>query len=375
MNRPFEGLLVVAIEHAVAAPYASCRLADAGARVIKIERASGDFSRHYDDVIDGESSYFIWLNRGKESVVLDFRDPGDMALLQSLISRADVVIQNLGPGAAERAGFGWKALREKYPRLITCDISGYGEEGPYAQMPAYDLMVQAESGLISVSGPPETPGRVGISACDIGTGMYAYQAIVEALYKRERTGEGSAIALSLFGAMTDWMAVPLMRYDHAGLPWPRLGLKHPTIVPYGEFSTGDGRTILVGVQCDPEWVRLARDVLQSPALAEDERYRANVDRAARRTEVEQAVQQVFDTLTFDEIAERMRTVRLAHAAVNDVAHVCEHPQLRRMTVKTPKGETRVVRPPAIFRNEEHDFGPVPTLGEHTESVRSEFMAQ
>jgi CoA-transferase family III len=244
MGGALQGVLVIALEHAVAAPFCSSRLADAGARVIKVERAEGDFARGYDHVVHGESAYFVWLNRGKESIVLDIKDPRDVSLLQRMAARADVFIQNLAAGAAERAGFGAAELRRKHPRLITCDISGYGDVGPYRDMKAYDLLIQCESGLASITGVPERPGRVGVSVADIACGMYAHAGILEALYHRERSGEGSAIAVSLFDCLADWMTVPLLHYEYGGKAPERVGLKHPSIAPYGAFATADGKQVV-----------------------------------------------------------------------------------------------------------------------------------
>ena len=280
MGYPLKGITVVAVEQAAAAPYVSSRLADAGARVIKIERPQGDFARGYDNAVQGDSTYFVWLNRGKESIVLDYSQPEDAELLQRIIANADVLIQNLGPGAAERAGFGWQKMRELHPRLITCDITGYGEEGPYASMKAYDLLVQAESGLCSVTGTPDAPGRIGVSSCDIGTGMYAHAAILEALLQRGITGQGSAIHVSLFDSMADWMTVPLLHYDYGGTVWPRVGLGHPTIAPYGAYSVGgfteESAALLIGIQNDGEWARFVRQVLEQPDLLERSEFQTNM---------------------------------------------------------------------------------------------------
>lgn len=373
MGLPLEGLLVVAVEQAAAAPYASSRLADAGARVIKIERSAGDFARGYDHAVNGESTYFVWLNRGKESVVLDYSQPQDLALLHAMIARADVLIQNLGPGAAERAGFGWRAMREKFPRLITCDITGYGEQGPYANNRAYDLLVQAESGLASVTGTPEAPGRVGVSACDVGTGMYAHAAILEALVKRGITGEGSAVHVSLFDAMADWMNVPLLHYDYAGTVWPRVGLSHPTIAPYGAFTVGDGKQILIGVQNDGEWQRFSRQVLQRVDLAEREDYATNGKRVENRARLNAEVTDAISGMTADGLAARLREAGVAYGSVNTVAELSTHPQLRRISVQTPHGPASMVAPAYQFRDEARNYRPVPALGEHTDRVRAEFL--
>jgi itaconate CoA-transferase len=372
MALPLEGLLVIAVEQAAAAPFASSRLADAGARVIKIERESGDFARGYDGAVHGESTYFVWLNRGKESIVLDYTKPEDLALLQKMIQSADVLIQNLGPGAAERAGFGWREMRARNPKLITCDITGYGEEGPYAGNRAYDLLVQAETGIASVTGTPEAPGRVGVSACDIGTGMYAHAAILEALVERGRTGEGSAIHVSLFDAMSDWMSVPLLHYDYGGTVWPRVGLSHPTIAPYGAFQVGDGRQILIGVQNDGEWRRFAALVLRCPELLDRQEFSSNKKRVENRAELDALITRILSAMTVDEVRERLSDAKVAYAAVNTVAELSSHPHLRRTTVTTQAGDARIVAPPYQFRGKPRTLGPVPAIGQHTDKIKAEF---
>ncbi|TDF64554.1 CaiB/BaiF CoA-transferase family protein [Cupriavidus sp. L7L] len=376
MALPLEGILVVAVEQAAAAPYASSRLADAGARVIKIERAEGDFARGYDSAVNGDSTYFVWLNRGKESIVLDFANPDDAALLQCMIGQADVLIQNLGPGAAKRAGFGWEEMRARHPRLITCDITGYGEQGPYAGMRAYDLLVQAESGIASVTGTPDAPGRIGISACDVATGMYAHAAILEALLQRERTGTGSAIHVSLFDAMSDWMTVPLLHYEYAGMIWPRVGLSHPTIAPYGAFPVGGAvgaeETVLIGVQNDGEWKRFANDVLDRPDLIQKQEFNTNLARVEHRAELDREIAATLATMTKEEVIAALQTSRIAFASVNDVTQLSTHPQLRRTTVPTAHGEAKLVAPPAIFRGHERKLGKVPGLGQHSSAIRNEF---
>jgi itaconate CoA-transferase len=375
MSLPLEGLLVVSVEQAVAAPYAASRLADAGARVIKIERPEGDFSRGYDHVVMGDSTYFVWLNRGKESVVLDFAKADDLALLRAMIGRADVLIQNLGPGAATRAGFGWEAMRAINPRLITCDISGYGEEGPLAKARAYDLLVQAESGIASVTGTPDAPGRIGVSATDVGTGMYAHAAILEALVKRSITGQGSAIRVSMFDAMTDWMAVPILHYDYAKTIWPRVGLGHPTITPYGAFPTRDGQSVLLAVQNEGEWQRLAIDALGRPDIAADPRYASNGERVKNKTQVDADIAAITVTMDADTLRQKLTAAKLAFASVNGVPQVAAHPHLRRITVKTPHGDASFAAPPAIVRGETREYGPVPSLGQHTDAVRAEFAGR
>ncbi|WP_066736140.1 CaiB/BaiF CoA-transferase family protein [Cupriavidus sp. D384] len=376
MTLPLEGILVVAVEQAAAAPYASSRLADAGARVIKIERAEGDFARGYDSAVNGDSTYFVWLNRGKESVVLDFANPADADLLQRMIGQADVLIQNLGPGAARRAGFGWEAMRALHPSLITCDITGYGEQGPYAGMRAYDLLVQAESGIASVTGTPEAPGRIGVSACDVATGMYAHAAILEALMKRERTGEGSAIHVSLFDAMSDWMTVPLLHYEYAGMIWPRVGLSHPTIAPYGAFPVGGAlgseETVLIGVQNDGEWKRFAQEVLKRPDLLERLEFQTNLARVEHRVELDREIASTLATRSKQDTITALTEARIAFASVNDVTQLSKHPQLRRATVSTQRGDASLVAPPAHFRGEERTLGAVPGLGQHSGAIRNEF---
>src|SRR5712671_2691331 len=292
MALPLSGLLVVALEQAVAAPMCSCRLADAGARVIKIERPEGDFARYYDKLAKGESAYFVWLNRGKESVTLDLTKPEDKAVLSAMLARADVFVQNLKPGAIAKLGFPIDELRREHPRLITCSISGYGEDGPYAARKAYDMLIQAEAGVASLTGGPEAPARVGVSVCDIAAGMNAYEAILEALIHRGRTGAGAAISISMFDAMADWMAVPLLQHE-GGQPPQRVGLAHTSIAPYGVFRTRDGADILISIQSDREWRVLAERVLGDPALAADPDFATNVERMKRRAETDRRVAAVF----------------------------------------------------------------------------------
>jgi itaconate CoA-transferase len=372
MSSPLKDILVVAVEHAAAAPYASSRLADAGARVIKIERKTGDFARGYDSAIRGQSSYFVWLNRGKESVTLDFNDKADLELLKRMVAKADVLIQNLGPGAAERAGIGWRDMRSVNPRLITCDITGYGEDGPFAGKRAYDLLVQAESGIASITGTPDAPGRIGLSACDIGTGMYAYAAILEAIVERERTGEGSAIHLSLFGAMTDWMAIPLLHYDYGGTVWPRVGLTHPYIAPYAPFRLAGGDSILIGIQNNIEWSRFVGKVLHRPELETKPEFKDNVDRVKNRPALDAVISEIFAGLDLQEAVRRLDEAQIAYASVNGTPEVSRHQQLKRVTVDTPGGSIDMVAPPAEFRGKARTLGPVPDLGQHTTSIRAEF---
>ncbi|WP_159995515.1 CaiB/BaiF CoA-transferase family protein [Roseomonas sp. 18066] len=373
-GKPLAGLLVVSMEQAVAAPTCSVKLADAGARVIKIERAEGDFARGYDKAAAGQSTYFVWLNRGKESVCLDIKQADDKALLAALLAKADVFIQNLAPGAMARAGFGSAELRKKHPRLITVDISGYGESGDYATMKAYDLLVQAESALASITGHPAGPGRVGVSVCDIACGTMAHAAVLEALIERGITGEGKAIGVSLFDAMADWMNVPLLYFEGTGNAPQRLGLAHPSICPYGAFATSDGALVLISIQNEREWVQFCAGFLQEPDLPQREGFRSNVERVAHRPEVDAHVAAVFATLTRDDCAQRLRASNTAFGFVNDLPALAAHPALRRLVVQTPNGEVAMAAPAARLDGAPREYGAVPALGAQTEAVRREFAA-
>jgi itaconate CoA-transferase len=371
MTLPLSGLLVVALEQAVAAPMCSCRLADAGARVIKIERPEGDFARGYDHLVHGECSYFVWLNRGKESVVLDLAKPADKALLAAMIARADVFVQNLKPGAVAKLGFPIARLRREYPRLICCSISGFGETGPLAARKAYDMLIQAESGLASITGTSE-PARVGVSVVDIAAGMNAYEAILEALIARQRTGEGAALSISMFDAMADWMTVPLLQ-EEAGAPPRRIGLAHPSISPYGAFCSRDGVAILISIQSDREWRVLADKVLCDPALAADANFATNVERVKRRAETDGRVAKVFASLDADALEQKLDAADIAFARVNTPAELARHPHLRRITVGSPSGPVSYPAPPRADDGESRRYGAVPAVGEHTEKIRAEFM--
>ncbi|MBI4520653.1 MAG: CoA transferase [Gemmatimonadetes bacterium] len=373
MNGVLEGTLVVALEQAVAAPFVSCRLAAAGARVIKIERAEGDFARDYDQVVHGESAYFVWLNRGKESVVLDLKDPEDAALLRRMIARADVFIHNLAPGAAERAGFGTDALRAVHPRLITCEVTGYGKTGPYARMKAYDNLLQGETGLLSVTGHADAPAKVGISVADISAGIHGYAAILEALLARERTGEGCAITISLFDCLADWMTVPYLHQVYGGRPPARSGLHHATIAPYGPYPTGDGRTLILSIQNEREWVRFCADVLECPELAFDEAFRSNGRRVANREALGRAIERVFLQLSQEQVIERLEAASIAFGRLNSVDDLTHHPQLRLTTIDTPSGPVQLpVSAVPVFGHNGLERLRVPAVGEHTEQIRREF---
>jgi formyl-CoA transferase len=372
MTKPLTGTLVVSLDQAVAAPMTARRLADAGARVIKLERPEGDFARYYDDVVKGQCTHYVWLNRGKESVVTDLTRPDDRRLFEALVARADVLLQNLKPGALARLGFPIETLRQKHPRLVCCSISGYGEAGPYRDRKAYDLLIQAESGLASVTGGPEAPARVGVSVVDIATGMHAYEAILEALLARGRTGQGADIRVSMFDAMMEWMAIPML-YTEYGAPPKRLGLTHPTVGPYGVFETADKLPILISIQNDREWVSFCGKVLGQPEYATDPRFATNLARVANRPETDGVVARCFAERDVETLSRQLEAAEIAFARVNDVAGILRHPHLRRVTVASPNGPIDLPASPARFLGEEESFGPLPALGEHTERVRREFL--
>lgn len=369
-----DGLLVLTLEQAVAAPLCSSRLADSGARVIKIEREGGDFARYYDRTVNGDSAYFIWLNRGKESLVLDIKAKDDQALLQKIVGQADIFIQNLKPGAAARVGLGSKSLRERFPRLITCDISGYGEEGPYKDMKAYDLLVQAETGLCAITGSAEEPGRVGVSVCDIAAGMNAFAGILQALYDRERTGKGAGIQVSLFDGMADWMNVPFLYQSYGGAPPPRIGLAHPSIAPYGAFEAADGKQVLISIQNEREWGWLCERVLGDASLATDPRFATMVDRVANRPALDGLIAAKFREWPRAVLMEKLRAADIACGALNEVSDLVDHPQVRKIEVQAPAGSVDMIAPPIKISGVEPKFRPVPRVGAHSDAIRAEFGA-
>ena len=363
-----EGITVVSIEQAVAAPYCGLLLADAGARVIKIEREGGDFARNYDGVANGASAYFVWLNRGKESIVLDLATEDDLALLRRMLKRADVFLQNLAPGSLERKGLSSASLREDNPRLITCEITGYGREGPYATMKAYDLLVQAESGLCSVTGSPESPARVGISICDIATGLTAFSAILRALLLRAGTGVGTDLSIAMFDVMADWMNVPLLYQRYATAP-QRMGVRHPTLAPYGVYHAADGE-LLIAIQSNREFRSFCDEVLVQPGLGADPLFLNNADRVRNRVELDAHIERCFTRHPRDELLNLLRRKQIACASLNSVAGLDHHPQLRNQAALFADGEALLADLPVRIAGKRPAH--VPALDEHGSRLRAEF---
>jgi itaconate CoA-transferase len=359
---PLEGIQVIAVEQAVAAPFCSSRLADAGAHVIKVERPEGDFARGYDAAAKGQSSYFVWLNRGKDSVVIDLATKEGRQHLEEMIAGADVLLQNLKPGSMDKLGFSIARLKQDYPALICCTITGYGDEGPYADRKAYDLLIQAESGLASITGGPGGPSRVGVSIVDVATGATAHASILEALIARSRTGKGADIRISMFDVMADWLAVPLLNSE-AGNPPKRMGLAHPSIAPYGVFRSRDGKDILISIQSEREWKKLCAEVLGQPDLPNDPRFANMLERVRNRQLTDKAVGDIFATLSRDDLLKRLSDADIAFAEVNTMTDLAVHPHLRRIEVDTPKGVVAYPAPAAIFVDQPRHYGAVPGIGE------------
>jgi crotonobetainyl-CoA:carnitine CoA-transferase CaiB-like acyl-CoA transferase len=374
-SRDLDGLLVVSLEQAVAAPYAASRLADAGARVIKVERPEGDFARGYDADARGYSSYFVWLNRGKESIALDLKNSDDMKILKQMLAKADVFIQNLMPGALERLGVSMANLRTENPALITCDISGYGASGPFAQMKAYDFLVQAEVGLAQITGAPEEPGRVGVSICDIAAGMTAHAAILQALVAKGRTGQGRSIEVSLFHALADWMNVPYLQHQYGGRKIRRPGLHHPTIAPYGAYICGDNRMLLISIQNEREWLRLCVEVLDQPDMPQNPNFDSNVKRVQNRVELDAIINDVFAQHSIDIIVKKLQAAQIAFGRLNDMDEFTKHPQNRFIAVRTSAGDVQLLSPGAIVNGVMPRLGAVPDLGQHSDAIRKEFSKQ
>jgi itaconate CoA-transferase len=371
--RPLDGITVVSLEHAVAGPFCTRQLADYGARVIKVERpGSGDFARAYDRSVRGLASYFVWLNRGKESVTLDVKQPAAREALARLVARADVLVQNLAPRAAARLGLDHPALSRDHPRLVVADISGYGDDGPYRDKKAYDLLIQAEAGVLSITGSRDEPSRCGISVADISAGMYAFSAILLALLARERTNRGTRIEVSMLEAVAEWMGQPLYFGHHGGKPPPRTGATHPTVAPYGPHRAGDGREVLFGLQNEREWVTFCKDVLGRPELARDERFLSNSDRVEHREALTRLIEERFADKTAEEVVALLDRAGIANGRLNSIDDVMKHPQLearrRWRTVGTSAGAIEALLPPGNIEGIEPAMGDVPALGEHTEAV-------
>lgn len=374
--RPLDGIVVVTLEHAIAAPFCTRQLADLGARVIKIERPGvGDFARAYDARVRGLASHFVWTNRSKESLTLDVKHPEAGAVLERLLARADVLVQNLAPGAAARLGLAFAALHERHPRLIVCDISGYGADGPYRDKKAYDLLIQAESGFLSVTGSPDAPAKAGCSIADIAAGMYAFSGILAALLQRGRTGRGCHIAISMLESMVEWMSYPLYYAFDGADPPPRAGAAHATIYPYGPFPAGDGRTVMLGLQNEREWAAFCARVLERPELADDPHFASNARRVAARDELHAIIVAAFAGLTSEELIARLDAAQIANARVNDMHEVWRHPQLDAqqcwISVDTPAGPVPALLPPIRTDNFAPRIDPVPALGEHTDAILAE----
>lgn len=373
MTRALDGITVVTLEHAIAAPFCTRQLADLGARVIKIERPGvGDFARAYDQRVRGLASHFVWTNRSKESLTLDLKHAQAGAVLERLLERADVLVQNLAPGAAARLGLSFDALHPRHPGLIVCDISGYGADGPYRDKKAYDLLIQSESGFVSITGSPDEPAKAGCSIADIAAGMYAYTNILSALIERGRTGQGKRIDVSMLESMVEWMSYPLYYAFDGADPPPRAGAAHATIYPYGPFPTGDGRTVMLGLQNEREWQVFCSNVLQRPELVADERFSSNARRTASRDVLRALIVQTFATLTAEQVVERLDAAGIANASVNSMADVWAHEQLRArdrwVEVQTPAGPVPALLPPGMQRGDDPRMDPVPMLGAHTESI-------
>ncbi len=376
MPRPLDGVTVVTLEHAIAAPFCTRQLADLGARVIKIERpGSGDFARAYDTRVDGLSSHFVWTNRSKESLTLDVKHPSAADVLARLLEGADVLVQNLAPGAAARLGLSYEALRARHPRLIVCDISGYGEDGPYRDRKAYDLLIQSESGFVSVTGTPESPAKAGCSIADIAAGMYAYTSILAALLQRQSTGEGSHIDVSMLESRVEWMGFPMYYAFDGAAPPPRAGAAHATIFPYGPFQAGDGRAVMLGLQNEREWAVFCRVVLQQPELATDPRFDANPKRVAQRDALRALIEAAFAPLSAEQVRQRLDEAQIANASVNAMQDVWAHPQLRareRWTpVDTAAGPVPALLPPGRSSAFAPRMDAVPALGQHTDALLRE----
>jgi itaconate CoA-transferase len=375
MTGALDGMTVIAVEQAVAAPFATRQLADLGARVIKVERVNvGDFARDYDHVVRGMSSHFVWLNRNKESICLDLKDPSGRTVLEQLVAKADVFIQNLAPGALERLGFGAAALRARYQDLVYCSISGYGASGPFRNRKAYDLLVQCEAGLLSLTGSEEEPAKVGIPVADIAAGMYAYSGVLSALLRRARSGIGATIEISMLEALAEWMGFPIYFTRYGGTQPPRSGASHPVIAPYGPYRCADGETVFVAVQNERDWLAFCREVLCDPAVADVEHFARNTERVANREALAATIDAMLSTIDCAELELRLERAGIAHARLRTVQELIEHPQLsgRWREVGSPVGSLAALLPPVQLDGDETPFGPVPAPGQHTEAIMHEF---
>lgn len=376
MLRPLDGVTVVTLEHAIAAPFCTRQLADLGARVIKVERpGTGDFARAYDERVEGMASHFVWANRSKESLTLDVKHPAAQEVLEQLLAEADVLVQNLAPGAAARLGLSFDALHERFPQLIVCNISGYGEDGPYRDKKAYDLLIQSESGFLSVTGTPEHPSKAGCSIADIAAGMYAYTNILAALLQRGKTGKGSNIDVSMLESMVEWMGYPLYYAFDGATPPARSAAAHATIYPYGPFVAGDGNTVMLGLQNEREWTVFCDQVMEQPALATDERFASNSKRSENRDALQVLIRECFASLTADQVVERLEKAQIANARVNTMTDVWQHPQLqarqRWTSVMSPVGELPALLPPGRTNAYTPRMDAIPSLGEHVETILQE----
>jgi itaconate CoA-transferase len=374
--RPLEGVTVVALEHVIAGPFCTRQLADLGARIIKIERPGvGDPARAYDERVRGMSSHFVWTNRSKESITLDLKHPAAIEIVHKLLMNADVLVQNLAPGAAARMGFSYDALKDTYPRLIVCDISGYGADGPYRDKKAYDLLIQSESGLLSVSGTPETPSKAGCSIVDIASGMYAYTNILAALIQRGRTGTGCRIDISMLESMVEWMSFPLY-YAYDGAPPPvRAGASHATIYPYGPFPAGDGKVVMLGLQNEREWAVFCDKVLERPELKNDARFSSGPRRSTARKELYEIIVQAISGLTAEQVVQRLDAAQIGNARMNDMHEVWDHAQLRArnrwVEVDAPVGKIKAALPPGVPESFDPRMDPIPAIGQHTDAILGE----
>ena len=373
MTRPLDGITVISLEHAIAAPFCTRQLADLGARVIKVERPGvGDFARAYDQRVDGEASHFVWVNRSKESLTLDLKQPAALAVLQELIAGADVLVQNLAPGAAARMGLGYDALQARHPSLIVCDISGYGGDGPYRDKKAYDLLIQSEAGFLSVTGTPDEPCKSGNSIADIAAGMYAYTGVLAALLQRGKTGQGSHVDVSMLESLAEWMGFPMYYAYQGATPPPRSAASHATIYPYGPFAAGDGGTVMLGLQNEREWRVFCEKVLLQPGLAIDPRFDANAKRNEHRAALKAIILETFSAMSSAQVLERLDAAQIANARMNDMAGLWAHPQLqareRWREVGSPAGAIPALLPPGRQSAFDYRMDPVPSVGEHTETI-------